>query len=85
MPYEEIPGSRPFGFAIDHHDLVDTLRAQMLTRPGVELRSGEASDRASLLVCDLRRCGSLYARLLDRLVAPDAARQGGPALAHATA
>jgi len=41
LPYEEIPGSRPFGFAIDHHDLVDVLRKQMLTHPGIELRLGE--------------------------------------------
>lgn len=41
LPYEEIPGSRPFGFAIDHHDLVDTMRACMLKRPGIELRLGE--------------------------------------------
>jgi CRP-like cAMP-binding protein len=34
-----------------------------------------AGEQASLLVCDLRRCGSLYARLLDRLVGPDAERQ----------
>ncbi len=41
LPYEEIPGSRPFGFAIDHHDLVDTLRTKTLERPNVELRLGE--------------------------------------------
>ena len=41
LPYDEIPGSRPFGFAIDHHDLVDTLRKKMLERPGIELRLGE--------------------------------------------
>ncbi|HEY2746320.1 MAG TPA: FAD-dependent monooxygenase, partial [Polyangia bacterium] len=41
LPYEEIPGSRPFGFAIDHHDLVDTMRKKMLERPGIELRLGE--------------------------------------------
>ena len=41
LPYEEIPGSRPFGFAIDHHDLVDTLRKKMLEHPGIELRLGE--------------------------------------------
>jgi 2-polyprenyl-6-methoxyphenol hydroxylase-like FAD-dependent oxidoreductase len=41
LPYDEIPGSRPFGFAIDHHDLVDTLREKMLERPGIELRLGE--------------------------------------------
>ena len=28
-----------------------------------------------VLICDLRRCGSLYQRLLDDLVAPDSARQ----------
>lgn len=41
LPYEEIPGSRPFGFAIDHHDLVDVLRKKMLEHPGIELRLGE--------------------------------------------
>jgi squalene monooxygenase len=41
LPYAEIPGSRPYGFAIDHHDLVDTLRAEMAKRPGIELRLGE--------------------------------------------
>ncbi len=41
LPYREIAGSRPHGFAIDHHDLVDTLRREVLRRPGVELRSGE--------------------------------------------
>jgi hypothetical protein len=34
-----------------------------------------AGAQASLLVCDLRRCGSLYGRLLARLVTPDAERQ----------
>ena len=34
-----------------------------------------AGEEASLLVCDLRRCGSLYARLLERLVGPDTERQ----------
>ncbi|HEX9103491.1 MAG TPA: FAD-dependent monooxygenase [Polyangia bacterium] len=41
LPYDEIPGSRPFGFAIDHHDLVDTLRKKTLEHPGIELRLGE--------------------------------------------
>lgn len=31
--------------------------------------------QTSVLICDLRRCGSLYQRLLDDLVAPDTARQ----------
>ncbi|MCU1280921.1 MAG: Monooxygenase, FAD-binding protein [bacterium] len=41
LPYDEIPGSRPFGFAIDHHDLVDVMRKRMLQERGVELRLGE--------------------------------------------
>ena len=34
-----------------------------------------AAAQASLLVCDLRRCGSLYERLLERLVTPDMEQQ----------
>jgi CRP-like cAMP-binding protein len=50
----------------------------------VELRALDAGvpvagAQASLLVCDLRRCGSLYTRLLDRLVTPDTARQAAAA------
>jgi CRP-like cAMP-binding protein len=50
----------------------------------VELRAGVdggpvAGARSSVLVCDLRRCGSLYQRLLDRLVSPDTERQGARA------
>ena len=41
LPYHEIEGSRASGFAIDHHDLVDTMRTRMLARPGIELRLGE--------------------------------------------
>ena len=46
----------------------------------VELRAlvdgvAVAGSEAELLVCDLRRCGSLYARLLERLVGPDTERQ----------
>lgn len=41
LPYREIEGSRPFGFAIDHHDLVATLRKRLAEMPGVELRTGE--------------------------------------------
>ena len=35
--------------------------------------------RTSVLVCDLRRCGSLYQRVLDDLVTPDTARQAAAA------
>ncbi len=34
-----------------------------------------AAARTGVFVCDLRRCGSLYQRLLDDLVTPDTARQ----------
>jgi CRP-like cAMP-binding protein len=53
-----------------------TFEHQFSQRLRVELRAGDEYAETSLLVVDLRRCGSLYARLLDRLVAPDAARQG---------
>ncbi len=53
-------------------------------RLAIELRAFDdgvavAGAQAELLVCDMRRCGSLYARLLERLVAPDAARQAAAA------
>jgi CRP-like cAMP-binding protein len=38
-----------------------------------------AGAQAQVLVCDLRRCGSLYQRLLDDLVVPDTARQAARA------
>jgi 2-polyprenyl-6-methoxyphenol hydroxylase-like FAD-dependent oxidoreductase len=41
LPYREIPGSRPLGFAIDHRDLVEVLRERATALPGVELRTGE--------------------------------------------
>jgi 2-polyprenyl-6-methoxyphenol hydroxylase-like FAD-dependent oxidoreductase len=41
LPYREIVGARPFGFAIDHRDLVEVLRQETLKRPNIELRTGE--------------------------------------------
>jgi 2-polyprenyl-6-methoxyphenol hydroxylase-like FAD-dependent oxidoreductase len=41
LPYREIRGSRPLGFAIDHRDLVEVLRQETLKRPNIELRCGE--------------------------------------------
>jgi squalene monooxygenase len=52
LPYAEIPGSRPHGFAIDHHDLVDVLREKMSALAGVEIRLGE---RVTDLVRDQER------------------------------
>jgi 2-polyprenyl-6-methoxyphenol hydroxylase-like FAD-dependent oxidoreductase len=40
LPYAEIPGARPWGFAMDHHDMVRELRGQATARPGVTLRTG---------------------------------------------
>jgi len=54
-----------------------TFEHQFSQRMRIELRAGDEVATTSLFVVDLRRCGSLYARLLDRLVAPDTAAQGG--------
>lgn len=40
LPYAEIPGGRPAGFAIEHHDMVGRLREEAASRPGVEIRYG---------------------------------------------
>ena len=40
LPYDEIPRARPWGFAMEHHDMVQALRAHASARPGVELRTG---------------------------------------------
>ena len=54
--------------------------AGFLRRARVELRvtqggSAAACDHAWLDVCDVRALGTLYRRIIDRVVAPDAARQ----------
>jgi CRP-like cAMP-binding protein len=54
--------------------------AGFLRRARVELRATQggsivASDHAWLDVCDVRMLGALYRRIIDRVVAPDAARQ----------
>ena len=69
-------GEDPFTFGhLFSQQLLVELRA---LRGGVAV----AGSQAPLLVCDLRRCGSLYNRLLERLVAPDAERQGLDAAYH---
>ncbi|MCS6915499.1 MAG: NAD(P)/FAD-dependent oxidoreductase [Myxococcales bacterium] len=40
LPYREIPGGRPTGFAMEHRELVEGMRAEIVRRPGVELRLG---------------------------------------------
>jgi CRP-like cAMP-binding protein len=56
-----------------------TFGHQFSQRMRIELRVGDECATTSLLVCDLRRCGSLYARLLERLVVPDTDRQAAAA------
>src|SRR3954454_12266702 len=80
---------RVFGLTPAHDLLPDgadpfTFGHLFSQRVLVELRALDAGvpvagAQASLLVCDLRRCGSLYTRLLDRLVTPDTARQAAVA------
>ena len=66
-------GADPFTFG---HRFSQQLRIELrVTWEGVPVAGAETS----LLVCDLRRCGSLYARLLDRLVGPDTERQAATA------
>jgi CRP-like cAMP-binding protein len=63
--------SGPDRFTFDHLFSQRVLVELWANHDGVPV----AGSEMSLLVCDLRRTGSLYARLLDRLVAPDTERQ----------
>jgi CRP-like cAMP-binding protein len=66
-------GADPFTFG---HRFSQQLRVELqVAWEGVPV----AGDETTLLVCDLRRCGSLYERLLDRLVGPDSRRQAAAA------
>lgn len=38
LPYREIKRSRETGFAMEHRDLVEAMRGEVVQRPGVELR-----------------------------------------------
>ena len=61
-------GGDPYGFA---HLFLQRVR--------VELRQGGAAAETVLDVADVRRLGSLYARILDRAVVPDTERQAAAA------
>jgi CRP-like cAMP-binding protein len=66
-------GADPFTFG---HRFSQQVRVDLqVTWEGVPVAGGGTT----LLVCDLRRCGSLYARVLDRLVGPDTERQASAA------
>ncbi len=68
-------GADPFTFG---HLFAQRLRVEVRL-----LDDGQAvgASAGSLFACDLRRMGSLYRRLLERLVAPDVARQAAAARA----
>lgn len=51
LPYREIPRTRPSGFAMEHRDLVEAMRGEIVRRPGVELRFGQKVEEV------LRRAG----------------------------
>ena len=41
LPYAEVKGGRPTGFAIDHREMIAVLRGEAGKRPGVEVRTGQ--------------------------------------------
>ncbi|HEX2569543.1 MAG TPA: FAD-dependent monooxygenase [Polyangia bacterium] len=41
LPYGEVEGGRPRGFAIDHREMIAVLRQEAAQRPGVEVRTGQ--------------------------------------------
>jgi squalene monooxygenase len=41
LPYAEVEGGRPTGFAIDHREMIAVLRNEAGKRPGVEVRTGQ--------------------------------------------
>ena len=52
-----------------------SLTAGFMRKARVDVRFGDASDTAFLDVCELANMGSLYTRIIDKLVAPDTTRQ----------
>ncbi len=61
-PVSDVLGADAFAF---EHLFSQQLRVQI------------GNAETELFVCDLRRCGSLYRRLMDRLLPLDVSRQGG--------
>ncbi|MFO0577718.1 MAG: FAD-dependent monooxygenase [Polyangia bacterium] len=73
LPYREIgqhiPAARPTGFAMEHRDLVEGMRHEVMRRPGVEIRFDHKVEEvlrdASGRACGVRtEGGPLYARLV---------------------
>lgn len=73
LPYDEIatyvPRARPTGFAMEHKDLVEGMRHEVLQRPGVTIRFDHKVEEvlrdASGRACGVRTAGGpLYARLV---------------------
>ncbi len=71
LPYAEIPGTRPTGWAMEHRDLVEAMRQTIKALPGVELRFGHKVEEVlrdgekSGRVCGVRSGDRI---LLARLV-----------------
>jgi 2-polyprenyl-6-methoxyphenol hydroxylase-like FAD-dependent oxidoreductase len=40
LPYSAVPGGRPFGLGIEHHQMVGVLRTEASARPGVTVETG---------------------------------------------
>src|SRR5262249_48865104 len=66
-------GEDPYGFA---HGFLQQVDVELRLRAGAAAAS---EARTTLDVCDVRRLGSLYQRLLERLVEPDVERQAAAA------
>jgi 2-polyprenyl-6-methoxyphenol hydroxylase-like FAD-dependent oxidoreductase len=73
LPYREIgefiDGARPTGFAMEHRDLVEGMRHEVMRRPGVEIRFGQKVEEvlrdAHGRACGVRtEAGPLHARLV---------------------
>ncbi|HMU37456.1 MAG TPA: FAD-dependent oxidoreductase [Pseudomonadota bacterium] len=56
LPYSEIAGNRPTGFAMEHRDLVDGMRAWAQKQPGVTFRKSEQVE-SLIRAADGRVCG----------------------------
>ena len=68
------PGDEdPYGFG---HLFLQKVAVELRLLDGASCRS---TAKTTLDVCDVRRLGTLYSRLMERLVAPDAARQAAAA------
>ncbi len=69
LPYREVPHTRPTGFAMEHRDLVEAMRGEIVRRPGIELRYGQKVEAilrdGNGRVCGVRTAsGKIHAKLV---------------------